>query len=256
MVTECEMKDCAPWVIPPDALPPQIKSIIGTLDIQDEGPSRIVEMQNKLSHPSTPSSLLVDYLAPALATSIKSETKLYPLAHYLLLAGGMNRRNGFNITTHEDPQNKIVIPFGPNQNLSAILDIAAWYRTVGGPLAFGCKVEVKFSPSGFNYAQFVGQLLLQSLHEMQHAPMGQQVIETCGISVCGFRFRLATLKCPVSFLYPLTLGEVQPEGQPTLQLSRTYNLLSAEERAWALGAIFGRTKCFVEAPEQNLITIL
>jgi len=158
--------------------------------------------------------------------------------------------------THEDPQNKIVVPFGSNQNLTAILDIAAWHRIVGGPLAFGCKIEVKLSPAGFNYAQFMGQLLLQALYEMQHAPMGQQHIETCGISVCGFRFRLATFKCPVSFLYPLTLGEVQLEGQPTLLLSRTYNLLSVEDRSWAFGAIFGRTKCFLEAPEQNLITIL
>jgi len=214
-------------------------------------------MTKQLNDASTP-SLFVSNLIPSLEPSTKSETKLYPLAQFMLQAGGMIPQNGFYITTHNDPLNKFVFPFGPDQKLSAVLDVAAWYNDVGGKLAFGSKVEVKSTRTGFNFAQFCGQLLLQSLHELQaghRAREANDFVETCGFSICGYRFRLATLHCPINYLHPLLEGEVDREYKPNLKLSRSYNLLAKEDRAWAMGAIYGRTQCFVAPPaEVQLLT--
>jgi len=94
------------------------------------------------------------------------------------------------------------------------------------------------------------------LHELKNDPNAQEFIETSGFSVCGNRFRLATLKCPVEYLYLLSNGDVRQEIKPVIKLSKAYNLLSKEERAWTMGAIYGRAQCFVPASDMQFITTL
>jgi len=120
-------------------LPEPIKRIIGNLDLAEDT-KMFPEMRKKLKDPSTSTSILTHYLQPTVQVLSVSETRLYPLAQYLLMAGGMNFQNNFHITTHDDTANKLEYNFGA-QKLTAILDIAAWFNSVGGKVAFGSKIE-------------------------------------------------------------------------------------------------------------------
>jgi hypothetical protein len=110
-ITECDMKDCSSWVVPPDSmpkdkfnlfflfsgLPEPIKKIIGNLDLREDT-KMFPEMRKKLKDPSMSASILTHYLQPTVQVLSVSETRLYPLAQYLLMAGGMNFQNNFHIT--------------------------------------------------------------------------------------------------------------------------------------------------------------
>jgi len=105
-------------------------------------------------------------------------------------------------------------------------------------------VEVKKDIHDFNYNQFVAQLLVQATNELADNPIQKdEIVEACGISLCGYRLRFATLSCPVSYLKALQQGDVGAIPiTPTLCLSKQYTLLEREARAWALGVIYGKLK--------------
>jgi len=252
-----QIHDCAPWVVAPDDLPQAIQDTIGSLDLEDRGVRYLGPMKEELVAQMKSPKQIEYGLSVALDNVPTSETSLYPLANSILQVGGMNSFNKFTVTTEQDPLNKLTWKL-KGRRIVAILDVAAWYMSHSAginqySLAFGIKIEVK--KQVFNYAQFVAQLLSQAVVQVQNNPSlrDDDIIETVGISLCSYHFRFATLSCSVKYIHNVIKGEDTADMKPTLCLSKSYSLLSRNNRAWAVGAVYGRLKCMLPQSQKILL---
>jgi len=138
------------------------------------------------------------------------EELFYPIGINFLNAGGMSALNGFMITTHKHPLNKLQETISGTP-VTAILDMAVWYNLspTGGRIALGIEIEVKRDIHDFYYPQFVGQLLLQAMRELPIPGTidPNQLIEVCGIVLSGYYFRFATFKCSILYLQSCKSGK-------------------------------------------------